>query len=191
MLDSGAPDEEIQCVALGNPHFSETECALLAELVSDGGGPKHPEVAVVATMGRQVFEHASEQGLIDVLQRFGVHFITDTCWCMLTEPVVPVHARTLITNSAKYAHYAPGLVGKRVRMANLRQCTLHVCLRIYPSMCVSRQVCGISISVLMVFLCRCGCCAFRSSAALLPCMVIYPSKGLFFFFLYQYLQATR
>ena len=27
-----------------------------------------------------------------------------------------------MTNSAKYAHYAPGLVGKRVRFASLEGC---------------------------------------------------------------------
>ena len=42
--------------------------------------------------------------------------------CMLTEPVVPVLARTILTNSAKYAHYGPGLIGRRFRFANLEGC---------------------------------------------------------------------
>jgi hypothetical protein len=54
--------------------------------------------------------------------RFGATLVTDTCWCMLTEPVVPPSARTIITNSAKYAHYGPGLVGRRLRFANLAGC---------------------------------------------------------------------
>ena len=41
---------------------------------------------------------------------------------MLRSPVVPAEASTLVTNSAKYAHYAPGLVGKRVRFASLEGC---------------------------------------------------------------------
>ena len=45
-------------------------------------------------------------GYIDQIQQFGGRFITDTCWCMLTEPVVPVGTDHLVTNSAKYAHYA-------------------------------------------------------------------------------------
>ena len=41
---------------------------------------------------------------------------------MLGEPVVPPAAVTLVTNSAKFAHYAPGLVGRQVRFASLEGC---------------------------------------------------------------------
>ena len=41
---------------------------------------------------------------------------------MLGEPVVPPAAITLVTNSAKFAHYAPGLVGRQVRFASLEGC---------------------------------------------------------------------
>ena len=41
---------------------------------------------------------------------------------MLTEPVVPVGSTTLLTNSAKYAHYAPGLVNRKVRFNTLAAC---------------------------------------------------------------------
>jgi hypothetical protein len=41
---------------------------------------------------------------------------------MLTEPVVPVGSSTLLTNSAKYAHYAPGLVNRKVRFNTLAAC---------------------------------------------------------------------
>jgi hypothetical protein len=41
---------------------------------------------------------------------------------MLTEPVVPVDSTTLLTNSAKYAHYAPGLVNRKVRFNTLAAC---------------------------------------------------------------------
>ena len=43
---------------------------------------------------------------------------------MLTEPVVPPTAITLVTNSAKFAHYAPGLVGRQVRFASLEGCVV-------------------------------------------------------------------
>ncbi len=44
-------------------------------------------------------------GLVSVLKNFGAKFVTDTCWCMLQEPVVPVSSKALVTNSAKFAHY--------------------------------------------------------------------------------------
>jgi cis-L-3-hydroxyproline dehydratase len=41
---------------------------------------------------------------------------------MLGEPIVPPNTRTLMTNSAKYAHYAPGLVGRGVQFGGMAAC---------------------------------------------------------------------
>ncbi len=60
------------------------------------------------TSSRQVVAQAEAAGHLATLQAFGARLVTDTCWCMLDEPLVPPGARTLMTNSAKYAHYAPG-----------------------------------------------------------------------------------
>ena len=35
---------------------------------------------------------------------------------------MPPAARTILTNSGKYAHYGPGLSGKQVRFAGLADC---------------------------------------------------------------------
>lgn len=74
------------------------------------------------TSSRQVVAQAEAAGHLATLQAFGARLVTDTCWCMLDEPLVPPGARTLMTNSAKYAHYAPGLVGRQVRFAGLAGC---------------------------------------------------------------------
>jgi predicted aconitase/predicted aconitase with swiveling domain len=123
-LDS-APDPQVDLVSLGNPHFSLSECASLAALCQ--GQRKHPEVAVAVTLGRAVLEQARAAGYVATLEDFGVQFVSDTCWCMLGEPVVPVSARTLMTNSGKYAHYAPGLVGRQVHFASLAECVATAC----------------------------------------------------------------
>lgn len=126
-LDSGAGEGEdsVELVAVGNPHLSLQEVRLLAEMVGGDGDSKHPGVSMVATMGRQVMAEAEAEGCVQVLQQWGVEFVTDTCWCMLGD-VVPyppiVNARTLITNSGKYAHYAPGLVNRTVRYSSLGGC---------------------------------------------------------------------
>ncbi|HEP7963411.1 TPA: aconitase X [Pseudomonas aeruginosa] len=118
-LDS-AGETRIDLVALGNPHFSASEFAQLAALCH--GRRRHPEVALVITSSRQVVAQAEAAGHLATLQAFGARLVTDTCWCMLDEPLVPPGARTLMTNSAKYAHYAPGLVGRQVRFAGLAGC---------------------------------------------------------------------
>jgi len=125
-LDSGskggAGSESIQLVAVGNPHLSLSECATIAQLIDADDTPKKPDVRMVATMGRHVYAQAEEAGHTRVMEDFGVQFVTDTCWCMLTEPVVPVDSTALITNSGKYAHYAPGLVSREVRYSSMAGC---------------------------------------------------------------------
>jgi predicted aconitase/predicted aconitase with swiveling domain len=116
---------EVGLVSLGNPHFSLDECARLAALVR--GRTKSANVAVVVTCGRAVHEAASRAGHIEEAEAFGVQFVTDTCWCMLGEPVIPPAVRTLMTNSGKYAHYAPGLVGRGVRFGGMAACVEAAC----------------------------------------------------------------
>jgi predicted aconitase/predicted aconitase with swiveling domain len=123
-LDS-ASDPAVQLVSLGNPHFSLSECARLAALCQ--GRTRHPDVALVITMGRAINQQASAAGHLDVLAAFGAQVITDTCWCMLGEPIVPTGCTTLMTNSGKYAHYAPGLVGRKVHFGSLQQCVDAAC----------------------------------------------------------------
>jgi len=122
---SSSAEPAVDLVALGNPHFSATECHALARLLQ--GRQRHPGTQTVLTLGRAVKEQARANGDIAVLEAFGVNLITDTCWCMLDEPVVPVAARVIMTNSGKYAHYAPGLTGRQVHFGSLAACAQTAC----------------------------------------------------------------
>ncbi|MFK3974619.1 aconitase X [Pseudomonas sp. NPDC087358] len=122
---NSAQTPEVDAVTLGNPHFSVSECATLARLCH--GLRKLASVAIVITCGRATLERAQQAGHVTTLENFGVQFVTDTCWCMLGEPVIPPAARNLMTNSGKYAHYAPGLVGRRVHFASLAECVESAC----------------------------------------------------------------
>ena len=122
---NSARDSRVDVVSLGNPHFSLTEFAHLARLCQ--GRHRHPDVVLAITCGRAVLEQARNAGHIAVLEAFGVTLVTDTCWCMLGEPVIPPSARNLMTNSGKYAHYAPGLVGRKVHFASLAECVDAAC----------------------------------------------------------------
>ncbi|MBB4065787.1 cis-3-hydroxy-L-proline dehydratase [Gellertiella hungarica] len=115
-----AEETRIDLVALGNPHFSITEFEALAKLVE--GRERRPDVAVVVTTGRATEAAMKRRGLADPLARFGVRVVTDACWCTVSEPVVPPAARTILTNSGKYAHYGPGLSGRGLRFAALADC---------------------------------------------------------------------
>ncbi|WP_458386031.1 aconitase X [Rhizobium pisi] len=48
-------------------------------------------------------------------------------WCTLAEPVIPKSVKTMITNSAKFAHYGPGLTGKSLRVGSMRDCVEAAC----------------------------------------------------------------
>lgn len=122
---NSARDPKVDVVSLGNPHFSLSEFAHLARLCQ--GRKRHPDVVLAITCGRAVLEQARTAGHVGVIEAFGAVIVSDTCWCMLGEPVIPPAARNLMTNSGKYAHYAPGLVGRKVHFASLSECVDAAC----------------------------------------------------------------
>ncbi|KAL3482166.1 hypothetical protein BJX99DRAFT_268540 [Aspergillus californicus] len=122
---NGASTKDVGLISLGNPHFSLQEVRKLAELCQ--GRKKRDSVAVIVTCGRACYGLASQAGLIAVLEEFGVQFLTDTCWCMIKEPVIVPSANAIMTNSAKYAHYGPGLTGREFLFGSLAQCVDVAC----------------------------------------------------------------
>jgi len=120
-----AIEAKVDVVCLGNPHFSVTECAKLVTLCH--GRRKNPGVQVMVTLGRAVYDKANAQRSIAMLEKFGVQFITDTCWCMITDPLIPPTATTLMTNSGKYAHYGPALVKRGMHFGTLADCVDAAC----------------------------------------------------------------
>ncbi|EGR50197.1 uncharacterized protein TRIREDRAFT_59073 [Trichoderma reesei QM6a] len=124
-LNSAEDNSPVDLISLGNPHFSIAELRRLASLCR--GRAKHDKVAVMVTCARATYGLADQAGLIEELHRFGVEVITDTCWCMIGEPVIPTTSRTIMTNSAKYAHYGPGLTGRRFYFGSLARCVDAAC----------------------------------------------------------------
>lgn len=110
---------QIDLVAFGSPHFSLTECRALADLVQ---GHRADSTAVIVTVGQNVLTDARDDGTLAKLEAFGAQIFPDICWCSITEPLLPPEARSLMTNSGKYAHYAPGLSGREVRFGSLAEC---------------------------------------------------------------------
>eukprot|EP00804_Cyclotella_cryptica_P027084 CCRYP_013618-RA/>CCRYP_013618-RA protein AED:0.15 eAED:0.15 QI:404/1/1/1/1/1/2/2466/610 len=124
-LDDGTGDsDEIHLVALGNPHLSLTELEQLRDMVTSDGRPKKDGIEVIATLGRHVHSEGRKLHYVQSLERFGVRFINDTCWCMLLDPpIIPHnHNAMILTNSAKYATYGPGLTNRRMRFGSMLDC---------------------------------------------------------------------
>jgi hypothetical protein len=63
---------------------------------------------------------AKKAGLLDPLDSFGGQITVDTC--ILASPMLPAEVRRLMTNSGKYAYYAPGLLGAQVVFGGLEDC---------------------------------------------------------------------
>ena len=117
---NGAAIGPVDLVSLGNPHFSLSEIAALAKICEDR--KTAATSSIIVTCGRAVLDEAIAAGHVAELESFGVSFVTDTCWCMIGEPIIPPAARVIMTNSGKYAHYGPGLSGRDMRFGSLADC---------------------------------------------------------------------
>jgi len=115
-----AASAQIDLIAIGSPHASLSECRLLAQLLADKRC--HAATDTIVTVGRHVLAQAQAEGIVAQLEAAGAHVIPDLCWCSITEPVFPPSAKTLMTNSGKYSHYAKGLSGRDVRFGSLAAC---------------------------------------------------------------------
>ena len=112
---SGAVD----LVAIGSPHASFAECQRVAGLLN---GRSCDAAPMIITLARDVLAHLKAEGSAAALEAAGVTLVADLCWCSITEPVFPPAARSILTNSGKYAHYAHGLSGREVRLGGLEAC---------------------------------------------------------------------
>jgi predicted aconitase len=115
---STAPGAQLDIVVLGSPHFSLAEFKQLAPLLE--GKQVHPDVKFLVTSSRAMTLLAEQAGCLAALQAFGGQVTVDTC--ILATPMLPPEIKTLMTNSAKYAYYAPGILNTQVVFGSLADC---------------------------------------------------------------------
>ncbi|MFD1798125.1 aconitase X [Paracoccus aurantiacus] len=115
-LNSGP--EQIDLIALGSPHASANECRAFARLLNG----RTVRTTTIITAGRSIIDMLRVDGTLVALESAGVRVIPDLCWCSITEPVFPPDARSVMTNSGKYAHYGPGLSGRALRFGSMAEC---------------------------------------------------------------------
>jgi predicted aconitase len=109
---------KLHMVVLGSPHFSLAEYKRLAPMLK--GKRKHPDIKFLVTSSRAMTQLAQKAGFLETLEAFGAQITVDTC--ILTSPMLPEEIRNLMTNSAKFAYYAPGLLGKKITFGSLEDC---------------------------------------------------------------------
>jgi predicted aconitase len=96
-----ARSEPVQAVAIGSPHLSVAE--LLA--LDDALGERVCRIPLYACTGRHVLAEVAPTGLNERLAARGVVVVADTC--VVVTPILPDGGGVLVTNSGKFAHYAP------------------------------------------------------------------------------------
>ena len=111
-------EEKLDMVVLGSPHFSLAEFKSLAQLVT--GKRKNTDVKFLVTSSRAATQLAKHGGFLDPIQEFGAQFTVDTC--ILTTPMLPPEINYLMTNSAKFSYYTPGLLNKKITFGSLSDC---------------------------------------------------------------------
>lgn len=115
---STVADGHIDVVALGSPHFSLAEFAVLMPLLAQY--PIHPEVEFIVCTNRLVLAALGQRGWLAQLGAWGVRLVVDTC--VVVAPIVRHKGGVLMTNSGKFAHYAPGNIGFAVVFGSLKEC---------------------------------------------------------------------
>ena len=115
---STARDGPLDAVALGTPHFSLTEFGELVRLL-DGRRVK-PGVKFYVSTARAVRELAAAKGWVRELERAGVEIPVDVC--TYYSPKIKGLKGRVMTNAAKWAYYAPGMLGVEVAFGSLSEC---------------------------------------------------------------------
>jgi predicted aconitase len=113
-----ANGQKLDLVVLGSPHFSLAEFKQLAPLLE--GQRAHPNVKFLVTSSRAMTMLAQKAGYLAPLEAFGGKITVDTC--ILASPMLPPEIKRLMTNSAKYAYYAPGMLKVDITFGSLADC---------------------------------------------------------------------
>ena len=90
-----------------------------ARIARDWGCPVG-DIGFASSVAEGVAMLAERAGLLAPLQAFGGSLTVDTC--ILTSPMLPPEIKTIMTNSAKYAYYAPGMLKVGVVFGTVEEC---------------------------------------------------------------------
>lgn len=115
---STASGEALAAVSLGTPHASLAELERYADLL--GTDQTHPDVECLVSTGRDILLAAEEAGIAARLRAAGVELLTDTC--SYVAPILRHAAGPVMTDSGKWAYYAPANLGTEVVIGSAAEC---------------------------------------------------------------------
>ncbi len=119
-LSTVADGTPITAVCLGTPHFSRDEWNRLMPLlrqVAPGRG-----IPIYVNTGRATLSDLDREGLLAEFRDHNLVVVTDTCTYLT--PILERMDGTVMTNSGKWAHYAPGNLGVQVAFGDLEDCVV-------------------------------------------------------------------
>ena len=112
------PGTPISAVSLGTPHASLVELRGIERELA-GNRPARGVELLVST-ARSLLGEAEEEGLAHRLRALGVELLVDTC--SYIAPVLRPSSLPVMTDSGKWAFYAPGNIGVEVVFGSTREC---------------------------------------------------------------------
>jgi len=116
-LTTAADRTAVDAIAIGSPHLSLAEFDRLEALLA-GRRTVRP---IYACTGRHVLSALDTGGRRKALEAQGVVVVADTC--VVVTPILPdLAGGILMTNSGKFAQYAPGNTGYAVIYGSLADC---------------------------------------------------------------------
>ena len=108
--------QKLGAVSIGTPHYSIDEFANLVPLVA---GTQFTVPFYVST-GRDVLEEVRRREWLAILEAAGIQIVTDTC--TYVTPVMAEISGPVMTDSGKWAYYAPGNIGVDVVYGSTEDC---------------------------------------------------------------------
>lgn len=116
-LSTAIRPDRIDAVAIGSPHLSIEEFRRLERALAG----RKLSVPLYACTGRHALHWLEESRRRKALEALGVVIVADTC-VVVTPIMRELAGGVLMTNSGKFAHYAPGNTGYDVLYASLEEC---------------------------------------------------------------------
>ena len=108
----------LTAVSLGTPHMSVDGFGRLVELLD--GRRVHDDVDLYVNTGRATLSVIQDRGWLETLNAAGVTLVTDTC--TYVTPVMKPVAGAVMTDSGKWAWYAPANLGVDVVFGSMAEC---------------------------------------------------------------------